>query len=91
MKTKMINAEKIAKHILEHGTKSIIIHTLPQSSFWLICQKTPQSYPNWRIILCDPSKTTWRIISNNVTNNQHLSLIQKLIKAKTFSKINKSQ
>ena len=76
----MINAEKIANHVAKHGSKSVRIHTMPGTPFWLVIQKTPESSPNWRVVLCDPDKTTWRLVSDKVSDEQYNELWIALLK-----------
>jgi len=73
----MTNAEKIARHIANHGAEGTLIHTIPNSRFWLYCEKTQEN--NWRVILCDPEKTTWRLVSEQVSDEDHVDLWNRLI------------
>ena len=76
----MTNAERIYAFIKEHGQQSVMIHSVPNSEYWLVAQKTHDSFPEWRIIICDPMKQTWRLVSKNVANDTYLELWTTLIK-----------
>jgi hypothetical protein len=73
------NAERIAKFIAEYGEHSLLIHTIPKTPFWLIFQKTPKSEDRWRVILCNPNNRTWRLINENVSDEQHEELWNQLL------------
>ena len=70
----MTNAEKIFQHILKYGKESVLIHTVPNTPFWLIGQKKIDTPPLWRIVLSDPNKTTWHLVSDHVTQKDYQEL-----------------
>lgn len=76
----MTNADKIASHILKYGPNSLIIHTIPQTRFWLVCQQKEEKPTIWRIILCDPDKKTWRLVSSNTQEEDHVKIWEDLTK-----------
>ena len=82
----MTNAERISKILLKYGKNSLHIHTVPQSPYWLVFYQTEMSKPNWRVIVCNPERTNYRMINNNVTPDEYVQLWEDLIKIKVNSK-----
>lgn len=74
----MTNAERIARHIAKHGTQNILVHSIPGTGYWLVCEKTQKTAPHWRVHVCHPERTTYRLVSENVTDEQHISLWKEL-------------
>lgn len=73
----MTNAEKLAAYVTKNGPESLLVHTVPGTRFWLVCQKRDQE--NWRIVLMDPSKTTHRLVSDRISEVRYLSLWKELV------------
>jgi hypothetical protein len=75
----MKNAERIAKLIIKHElAESILIHTIPGTPHWLICQKIETD--KWALSLCHPEKT---VVYNlgTVNTNQYIELWKELTMA----------
>lgn len=82
----MTNIEKVAAYITKHGSESLLIHTVPSTPLWLVCQKLTKQN-GWKIIVCNPFQTKHRLVSDNVSDTEHLELWLDLIKLKVSSKI----
>lgn len=75
----MKNIEKLTQHITQHGTKGILIHTIPKTNNWLICKKIAENL--WSLSLENPmGYTTYNL--GTVTDEQHTALWIELIKYK---------
>lgn len=72
----MKNIEKIALAITK-GSENILIHPIPTTSLWIVCEKTKEN--TWKITLCNPFGTTHCIVSNNVTDENHLKLWEEMV------------
>lgn len=73
----MRNIDRLARFITKHGSESIIVHTIPDTSNWLICQKTEIN--KWLVTMANPmGYVTYNL--GNVSDNQHLQLWMELIK-----------
>lgn len=83
----MINAERIANRIAHNGHEGILIHRLPNGPFWLVAEKTKKSSPNWRITVCDPEKTTQRLVSESVSDEEHSQLFLELLNVHVSSRM----
>ena len=81
----MKNIERLANHIAKTGAKNMIIHTIPSTPNWLICQKIDKD--SWSISICNPNKY---IVHNLgiINNQQHLKLWNELIRAEIETKGN---
>ena len=81
----MKNVDRLAQYIAKHGAKNILIHTIPQTSNWLICQKI--EIDKWIITLCDPMGD---VVYNlgEVTDNDHVQLWLELTKMDIENKAN---
>lgn len=78
----MINAEKIALAIAE-GAKNIVIHEVPTTSLWLVCEKKEDQ--NWKMTICNPFGTKHHCIATDVTRENYLNLWVELVKLKASS------
>lgn len=67
----MTNLDRILKDIQKGGTKNVLIHTIPGTSNWLICQKFEPD--KWLITLCNPMKNVSYNLGT-VNNQEHLAL-----------------
>lgn len=65
--------------IVESGPKSVLIHSVPSTPFWLVMYKTKDTEPNWRCVLCNPEQTTWRLVTENVSNSEYDNLWRSLL------------
>lgn len=79
------NAERIAAMVAENPN-AVKIHTVPQSQYWIVMYQTKSSHPNWRCVLCNPELTTWRLVTDHITPDEHWELYNKLIMAHISSK-----
>ena len=67
----MKNIDRLARHITKHGAKDIIIHTIPKTKNWIICQKV--EIDKWELTICDPiGDVTYKL--GAVSDDQHLEL-----------------
>lgn len=79
------NAERIAAMVAD-SPNSVKIHTVPNSQLWIVMYKSKDSHPNWRCVLCNPELTTWRLVTEHISNDEHWALYNKLIMAHINSK-----
>jgi len=79
----MKNINRLATHITKHGEKNILIHTIPQTSNWIICQKIENN--KWMLTLCNPmGNTTYNL--GTIDDGQHIELWNQLIKLEIENK-----
>ena len=79
----MKNIDRIAQHVAKNGAKNIMIHTIPGTSNWLICQKYEKD--KWILTLANPmGNVTYNL--GTVTDSQHLQLWSQLIKVELENK-----
>lgn len=69
------NAERLAAHINQHGSNSILIHTIPGTQFWLVAEKIGKDW--WNITLLNPMKNS-KFQVGLVSNRDHLKLWHEL-------------
>ena len=84
----MKNITKIINFLTKFGPKGILIHTIPKTPYWLICQKIEKN--KWEIILCNPMGT---ILYNlkSITDKEHIKIWKELIKIEIETKISQEQ
>jgi len=71
----MKNIDRITHLIETDGAKSLLIHSVPGTNQWLICQKIDQE--KWVIALCNPmGNTTFNL--GTITEAEHLALWEEL-------------
>lgn len=67
----MKNVERLAKYITKHGSNSFLVHTVPETNNWLICQKIEND--KWALTLGNPmGNVTYNL--GTVTDAQHLEI-----------------
>lgn len=67
----MRNIERLSRYITKNGSASILIHTVPKTSNWIVCQKI--EIDKWLLTLMNPmGNVTFNL--GTVTNAQHLQL-----------------
>lgn len=72
----MRNIDKLTRLIEKDGAKSLLIHSIPGTSHWLLCQKIEKE--KWVIALCNPmGNTTFNL--GTITTAEHLNLWQEII------------
>lgn len=76
----MTNAERVTKMIAENGAKSVLIHSVPSTPFWLVMYKTKETQRGWRCVLCNPEQTTWRLVTEKITDQEYDQLWKDLLK-----------
>ena len=81
------NAERIAAMIAA-SPQNVLIHTVPNSELWIVMYQNKKSHPNWRCVLCNPMLTTWRLVTENITPNEHWMLFKKLTEAHVNNRFN---
>ena len=80
----MKNVDKLAKYITKNGSNGILIHTVPNTKHWIICQKI--EIDKWLLTLMDPMKNvTFNL--GTVTNAQHLQLWAEITKMEIENKV----
>ena len=73
----MKNVDRLALYVTKHGADSLLIHTIPQTTNWLICQRIDKDL--WSITLCNPiGNMTYNL--GTVTKKQHLAIWMHLTK-----------
>ena len=79
----MKNVDRLAQHITKHGAENILVHTVPGTSNWLICQKIDDD--KWLITLGQPmGNVTYNL--GHVSDAQHVELWSRLIKQELETK-----
>lgn len=72
----MKNIDRLALLIEKDGASNLLIHAIPGTSYWLLCQKIEKE--KWVIALCNPmGVTTFNL--GTITEAEHLALWQELI------------
>lgn len=67
----MKNIERWSSHMTKYGSNSYLVHTVPGTQNWLICQKIEEN--KWTLILGNPmGNVTYNL--GTVTNDQHLQI-----------------
>jgi hypothetical protein len=73
----MKNVERLARHITKNGSENILIHTIPGTKNWLICQKIETD--KWALSLCNPmGNVTYNV--GTIDDKRHVQLWKELIK-----------
>ena len=80
----MTNIEKLAKLIAKNGGESILIHTIPGTPHWIICEKISED--KWYLTLCDPMKTSMYNLGI-ISQENHLRLWKELVEMEIDIKI----
>jgi hypothetical protein len=84
----MNNIERLAKHITKYGKESILIHTIPGTPNWIVCQYIGND--NWSLTLIQPlGNVTYNL--GIVSNEQHLQLWKELVITEIKNKIKEIQ
>jgi len=79
----MTNVDRLAKHIAKNGAENVMIHTIPGTSNWIICQKIEED--KWLLTMGAPmGNVTYNL--GTVTNNQHLQLWEELTRLEVEKK-----
>lgn len=72
----MKNIDRIAQLVTKHGATNVLVHSIPKSQEWIICQKVEEN--KWILTLCNPMKNiTYNL--GMVSNEEHLNLWQELM------------
>jgi hypothetical protein len=72
----MKNIDRLTLLIAKNGAKNLLIHGIPGTSNWLLCQKIEKE--KWVIALCDPmGNTTFNL--GTITEAEHLALWKEII------------
>ena len=72
----MKNIDRLAKKILKNGTNSTLIHTIPGTANWLICEKDKDGL--WYLTVANPMGNVFYNIGT-VNDSQHLALWESLV------------
>ncbi len=80
----MINIDRLARHIAKNGPDGILIHTIPKTNNWIICQK--MELDKWLLTLCNPmGNVTFNL--GTVNNAQHIQLWEEIIRMEIENKV----
>ena len=72
----MRNIDRFTRLIEKDGASNLLVHSIPGTSQWLICQKIDKE--KWVIALCNPmGNTTFNL--GTITESEHLALWQEII------------
>ncbi len=80
----MKNVERLNEYIKKEGPDSILIHSIPNSQNWLVCQKTAENL--WTLILMNPMNTTLFYLGE-CNDAQHIEIWTRLTKIEIGNKI----
>ena len=79
----MKNVDRLAKYITKNGPNGILIHTVPRTNNWIICQKI--AIDKWLMTLCNPGgNVTFNL--GTVNDAQHLQLWAEITKMEIENK-----
>ena len=79
----MKNVDRLAKYITKNGPNGILIHTVPRTNNWIICQKI--AIDKWLMTLCNPGgNVTYNL--GTVNDAQHLQLWAEITKMEIENK-----
>jgi hypothetical protein len=79
----MKNVDRLAKYITKNGPNGILIHTVPRTNNWIICQKI--EIDKWLMTLCNPGgNVTYNL--GTVNDAQHLQLWAEITKMEIENK-----
>ena len=81
----MINAHRLLAHIAKHGKGHIKIYPVPGSLFWLVAEK--RAHDDWRLTICNPLKTTIRLVSEHIKDSDSGHLWTSLLKIQTARRL----
>ena len=71
------NIDRLARHITKNGPNGILIHTVPKTNNWIVCQKI--EIDKWLLTLMNPlGNVTFNL--GTVNNAQHLQLWAEITK-----------
>jgi hypothetical protein len=90
MSSTMTNLERIAIAIQEFGPDVVNIHTVPNSEYWVVMYQTAKSKPNWRVIICNPMLTTYRLVTDHVTPEDYVEMWEKLTDVRLGGKLSQN-
>ena len=63
-----------------NGADSVNIHTVPMSPYWIVMYRTEKTFPNFKVIVCNPELTKYRLVSDTVSPESYLDLWSTLTK-----------
>ncbi len=72
----MKNIDRLTRLIAQNGASNLLIHGIPGTSHWLICQKIEKE--KWAIALCNPMGNAIFNLGA-ITEAEHLNLWRELI------------
>ena len=73
----MKNVDRLAKYITKNGPNGILIHTVPETNNWIVCQKI--EIDKWLMTLMNPmGNVTFNL--GTVNDAQHLQLWAEITK-----------
>ncbi len=80
----MRNIDRLARYVTKHGSESIMIHTIPGTGNWIVCEKIEKD--KWSLTLGNPmGNVTYNL--GMVTNEQHLKLWMEIVKMEIERKV----
>jgi len=80
----MKNIEKIARIILDKKPKNLLIHTIPNTPHWMLCERIEQD--KWLLTICNPERNVIHELGIVNTEN-HLKIWEGLIKMELETKM----
>lgn len=79
----MKNVERLARYMTKHGSEGMLIHTIPGTGNWVICQKVEAD--KWLLSLGSPmGNVTYNL--GSVTNKEHVNLWREIAMMEIESK-----
>ena len=75
----LTNAEKITEAIAR-GAKNILIHPIPTSTLWIVCEKHTQG---WKMTICNPFGTAYQLLGDNISDDNHVLLWVEMLKIRS--------
>jgi hypothetical protein len=83
------NIETIADYITKKGNENIKIHTIPKTNLWLVAERKKENLI--KMYVCNPTKTTRRLVSDNITKKEYEKVWVELLKLNIANKISLAQ
>ena len=80
----MKNVERLARYVKKNGPEDILIHTIPQTGNWVICQKVENN--KWSLSLEQPMGNV-KYNLGHVTTKEHLELWKEITTMQIETKV----
>ena len=79
----MKNVDKLAQFIAKNGADGILLHTIPGTNYWVICEKVDAD--KWNLTMGNPMGEVLHSLGT-VTNEQHIAIWMELVKIEIEAK-----